>query len=324
MTEIKPCEFARLESAAFCQKISGVHLIRNRRSRRYCVYATICARISARITSEWDANLGLNHFGDRWQDPVNGRWISRDPIGFAAGDPNLYRFADNDPVSFTDPTGDTSTLLSMLYGNVVSDFHQQFNQLLQTGLDLTSWAHASSNGLNINYSSPVSGFFGFDGNGTVTANVPFGGGPVTGTAMINLSDGITTVDTTASSGASGITATAHMVVNSTGLYLNGNASVTAPPGGPISTALAFQGNLGDVNFGGALNSTGSEITSSSFQIGTDIAGADVAGIFQQNGSNTTFRLKVTVPGPFAPWFSGSVGSHQRPSIGFGLSGKLSW
>lgn len=38
-------------------------------------------------------------------DPNTGRFLSEDPIGFAAGDPNLYRFVGNSPLNFTDPSG---------------------------------------------------------------------------------------------------------------------------------------------------------------------------------------------------------------------------
>jgi hypothetical protein len=37
--------------------------------------------------------------------PVQGRFISKDPIGFAAGDANLYRFVGNNPANATDPSG---------------------------------------------------------------------------------------------------------------------------------------------------------------------------------------------------------------------------
>lgn len=36
---------------------------------------------------------------------MGGRFISRDPIRFAAGDINLYRFVGNNPYSFVDPFG---------------------------------------------------------------------------------------------------------------------------------------------------------------------------------------------------------------------------
>lgn len=38
-------------------------------------------------------------------DPTVGRWLSQDPIGFKAGDPNLYRYVGNHPTMATDPSG---------------------------------------------------------------------------------------------------------------------------------------------------------------------------------------------------------------------------
>jgi hypothetical protein len=38
-------------------------------------------------------------------DPTIGRWISEDPIGFEAADPNLYRYVHNDPITKADPSG---------------------------------------------------------------------------------------------------------------------------------------------------------------------------------------------------------------------------
>ncbi len=52
-----------------------------------------------------DRDTGLLHFGARDYDPATGRWTSKDPLGFDAGDTNLYAYAGNDPVNFIDPTG---------------------------------------------------------------------------------------------------------------------------------------------------------------------------------------------------------------------------
>jgi hypothetical protein len=38
-------------------------------------------------------------------DPTIGRWLSEDPIGFEAGDANLYRYVGNGPAIYVDPTG---------------------------------------------------------------------------------------------------------------------------------------------------------------------------------------------------------------------------
>lgn len=37
--------------------------------------------------------------------PTLGRFITKDPIGFQAGDVNLYRFVGNNPANFVDPSG---------------------------------------------------------------------------------------------------------------------------------------------------------------------------------------------------------------------------
>lgn len=54
---------------------------------------------------EWDSDVKLQYNRARWYDQAQGRWISQDPIGFAAGDVNLYRYVGNSPVFHTDPSG---------------------------------------------------------------------------------------------------------------------------------------------------------------------------------------------------------------------------
>ena len=51
----------------------------------------------------YDADTGLVHFGARDYDPAIGRWTTRDPLGFAGGDTNLYGYVLQDPVNFDDP-----------------------------------------------------------------------------------------------------------------------------------------------------------------------------------------------------------------------------
>jgi len=53
----------------------------------------------------YDDQTGLVRFGARDYDAEAGRWITKDPITFQAGDPNLYAYVSDDPVNLTDVTG---------------------------------------------------------------------------------------------------------------------------------------------------------------------------------------------------------------------------
>jgi RHS repeat-associated protein len=52
-----------------------------------------------------DPDTGLQNNLNRWYDSTTGRWISEDPIGFAGGDSNLYRYVSNSPTDRKDPSG---------------------------------------------------------------------------------------------------------------------------------------------------------------------------------------------------------------------------
>jgi RHS repeat-associated protein len=54
---------------------------------------------------EYDQETGLQYNRARYYDPKLGRWISQDPIGFDAGDANLYRMTGNHATYATDPSG---------------------------------------------------------------------------------------------------------------------------------------------------------------------------------------------------------------------------
>jgi RHS repeat-associated protein len=54
---------------------------------------------------QFDNETGLYLLGNRYYDPNTGTFLSPDPIGFAGGDPNLYRYVGNNPVNAVDPTG---------------------------------------------------------------------------------------------------------------------------------------------------------------------------------------------------------------------------
>jgi len=54
---------------------------------------------------EPDPSTGLIYYRARWYDPRIGRFISEDPIGFAAGDTNLSRYVGNSTHNAVDPSG---------------------------------------------------------------------------------------------------------------------------------------------------------------------------------------------------------------------------
>jgi RHS repeat-associated protein len=54
---------------------------------------------------ERDPETGLYYYRARYYDPKAGRFINKDPIGFAGGDANLFRYVQNNPINKIDPYG---------------------------------------------------------------------------------------------------------------------------------------------------------------------------------------------------------------------------
>jgi RHS repeat-associated protein len=63
-----------------------------------------------------DDGNGLLYMRARYYDPEVGRFISKDPIGFAGGDLNLYNYVGANPVNWVDPLG-----LILHYANTNSE-----------------------------------------------------------------------------------------------------------------------------------------------------------------------------------------------------------
>jgi RHS repeat-associated protein len=53
---------------------------------------------------EWDPQIGLHYYRARYYDPMEGRFISKDPFGFRDGI-NLYAYVKNNPANKKDPSG---------------------------------------------------------------------------------------------------------------------------------------------------------------------------------------------------------------------------
>ena len=65
----------------------------------------------------FDADTGLQNNLNRWYDPEIARWLSEDPISFAAGDANLYRYVSNNPAVKTDPSGLADYMFGLYFLN---------------------------------------------------------------------------------------------------------------------------------------------------------------------------------------------------------------
>ncbi|WP_425618761.1 RHS repeat-associated core domain-containing protein [Anatilimnocola sp. NA78] len=78
----------------------------------------------------FDDATGLQNNLNRWYDPVAGRWISDDPIGFAAGDANTARYVGNTPTSFVDSNG-----LIERRGDILRDLGNDRNDVSGTRFD---------------------------------------------------------------------------------------------------------------------------------------------------------------------------------------------
>jgi RHS repeat-associated protein len=78
-------------------------------------YAAFGDRMLVAGTDDWmpfgfaggiyDPDTKLTRFGARDFEPIIGRWVSKDPIRFAAGQGNIYEYVESDPIDRSDPEG---------------------------------------------------------------------------------------------------------------------------------------------------------------------------------------------------------------------------
>jgi RHS repeat-associated protein len=53
---------------------------------------------------DFDPETGLRYYRARFYDPLIGRFLNEDPVGFGGG-MNFYAYAGNDPIDWIDPSG---------------------------------------------------------------------------------------------------------------------------------------------------------------------------------------------------------------------------
>ena len=96
---------------------------------------------------EFDAESGLYYYRARYYDPALGMFIQSDPIGFAAGDLNIYAYVENDPFNWTDPSGlasDGDVLTAGIVATTRSTMGIIGRGLMGAALDISSMIRAAS------------------------------------------------------------------------------------------------------------------------------------------------------------------------------------
>jgi RHS repeat-associated protein len=98
-------------------------------------------------STDVEPGIGLQYLQQRYYDPLAGRFISADPIGFAGG-LNVYGYASNDPIGRVDPFG--------LYDQFdeATDFFAGWGDVVSIGL-ARPLRGAIGADLGVNYSSPA-------------------------------------------------------------------------------------------------------------------------------------------------------------------------
>src|ERR1019366_3426819 len=89
---------------------------------------------------EVDVETGLQYNRARYYDAATGRWISQDPLGFDAGDSNLYRYVNNGPTDAADPSG-----LELVAGSTATA--NRWKQIYSDYLGVTIKANQASSGI---------------------------------------------------------------------------------------------------------------------------------------------------------------------------------
>jgi RHS repeat-associated protein len=75
-----------------------------------------------------DSETGLALCTYRYYDPTNGRWVTRDPIGYVGG-VNLYGYVSGNPVNRGDPSGLSKSFSDCWHACMVKEMGPSFSKL---------------------------------------------------------------------------------------------------------------------------------------------------------------------------------------------------
>ena len=100
---------------------------------------------------EFDAETGLYYYRARYYDAATARFIGEDPLTFAAGDANFYRYVGNTPMTLTDPSGmcweGIKSMATSTWNNVTSVANNIWNGVKSQAASV--WNNASNTASSI-------------------------------------------------------------------------------------------------------------------------------------------------------------------------------
>jgi RHS repeat-associated protein len=119
--------------------------------------AGVVSSNSFQYTGRENDGTGLYFYRARYYNPVLQRFISQDPIGFGGGDTNLYAYTGNNPVNFTDPSGNVLGVDDALEGLAVCLATPACATLLAGTMAYLSWlvTRGSAPPLSVPISTPA-------------------------------------------------------------------------------------------------------------------------------------------------------------------------
>ena len=204
---------------------------------------------------EYFPTIGLYDYRNRIYSPVIGRFLQIDPLGFDAGDENLFRYVGNNPVNGTDPEGT----------QVLSEFALEFSlsNNIVPGLSLSlksSMTVVVAEGDFVGGGGSFGGggagtSFGFPGPSSGGGSSPSSGGIISGSSGSFPTGGVV-------AGTGLAIGTGVVVANTDAAATLAGGVLTAGPSVASVSAGAFTGITGDASIAIGVDATvGSSLSS---------------------------------------------------------------
>ncbi|MBE0368568.1 RHS repeat domain-containing protein [Pseudoalteromonas aurantia] len=110
---------------------------------------------------KFDTDLGLSYMQARYYDPVIGRFMSNDPVGYTAANPvmsfNRYMYVNNNPYKYNDPDGEFFNLALGAIGATVGAISGGVSSYVSSGGDWGATATGAGIGAAIGATAGLTG-----------------------------------------------------------------------------------------------------------------------------------------------------------------------